>query len=165
MRFAPQLPLPAYSYVPGHSPRPVGEIVAQGGAGLEGEAWRSCLPFLYGVDLFNYGYYWEAHESWETLWHAAGRRGAVADLLKGLIKLAAAAVKLREGNAAGCRHHAERAEQLFASVAAGPAETNCFGLDLDELRQAARQLGGPLAERIAGPAPTARVPLRISVAL
>ena len=33
--------------------------------------------------LFNAGYYWEAHEVWEGLWHAYGRRGATADVLKG----------------------------------------------------------------------------------
>ena len=52
--------------------------------------------FRRGVELFNAGYYWEAHEAWEALWHAAGRRGPTADLLKGLIKLAAAGVKVRE---------------------------------------------------------------------
>ena len=50
------------------------------------------------ADLLNHGFYWEAHEAWETLWHAAGRKGEIADFLKGLIKLAAAAVKAREGN-------------------------------------------------------------------
>ncbi|MER9586456.1 DUF309 domain-containing protein [Mesorhizobium sp. M0276] len=24
-----------------------------------------------GIDLFNHGYYLEAHEAWEPLWHAA----------------------------------------------------------------------------------------------
>ncbi|TGQ49534.1 DUF309 domain-containing protein, partial [Mesorhizobium sp. M1C.F.Ca.ET.210.01.1.1] len=27
--------------------------------------------FRWGIDLFNHGYYWEAHEAWEPLWHAA----------------------------------------------------------------------------------------------
>ena len=33
--------------------------------------------------LFNAGYYWEAHEAWEGLWHAHGRQGPTADTLKG----------------------------------------------------------------------------------
>jgi predicted metal-dependent hydrolase len=74
-------------------------------------------PYLYGVDLFNHQYYWESHEQFEALWLAAGRKGPVADLLKGLIKLAAAGVKHREGKPPGVHSHAERAAKLFRSVA------------------------------------------------
>ena len=45
--------------------------------------------------------YWEAHEAWEELWHACGRMGPTADFLRGLIKLAAAGVKVREGRPRG----------------------------------------------------------------
>ncbi len=31
--------------------------------------------FLWGLDLFNHGYYWEAHEAWEGLWQVADRDG------------------------------------------------------------------------------------------
>lgn len=72
--------------------------------------------FDYAVDLFNLGYYWEAHEAWEALWHEAGRRGPRADYLKGLIKLAAAGVKAREANAQGVRRHAQRASELFTTT-------------------------------------------------
>ena len=71
----------------------------------------------WAVDLFNNGYYWEAHEAWEGLWHAYGRSGAKADFVKGLIKLSAAGVKAREGNAAGVNRHAQRAVDLFRGVA------------------------------------------------
>ena len=57
-----------------------------------------------GIALFNAGYYWEAHEAWEGLWHAHGRDGPTADVLKGLIKLAAAGVKVREGRPHGVAH-------------------------------------------------------------
>ena len=67
----------------------------------------------FGFDLFNHGYYWEAHEAWERRWVAENRQGALADLLKGLIKLAAAGVKARAGKPAGVRRHARRAEELF----------------------------------------------------
>lgn len=71
----------------------------------------------WAVDLFNFGYYWEAHEAWEVIWHAFGRHGTEADFVKALIKLAAAGVKAREGNAAGVQRHARRAGELFRSVA------------------------------------------------
>ena len=96
------LPLPAYSFVPGGPwPHPTGS--PQGHSfGRE----RSTLapidtiktvdsaPFLRGIALFNAGYYWEAHDAWESLWHAHGRRGVVADVIKALIKLEAAGVKV-----------------------------------------------------------------------
>ena len=49
--------------------------------------WRECREYLRGIDLFNYGYYWEAHEVWECLWHACGRQGPTSEFLKALIRL------------------------------------------------------------------------------
>ncbi|WP_292396668.1 DUF309 domain-containing protein, partial [Mesorhizobium sp.] len=50
------------------------------------------------IDLFNHGYYWEAHEAWEPLWHTAKQSTQHRLFFKGLILLAAAArVKIREG--------------------------------------------------------------------
>ena len=85
-------PLPPYSYVPGHRPHPVSHPDGhQYGAErpqpqrLAPPDWRDSSDFRHGVDLFNHGFYWEAHEAWEGLWLAAGRRGVVGDFLKGLI--------------------------------------------------------------------------------
>ena len=70
----------------------------------------------FGFDLFNHGYYWEAHEAWEQCWVAEDRQGELADVLKGLIKLAAAGVKAREGKTEGVRRHARRAEELLRAI-------------------------------------------------
>jgi predicted metal-dependent hydrolase len=133
------LPLPPYSYVPGGRwPHPIssplGHLhgrVPERPPAIEGDAWPDSKAYLRGVQLFNAGYYWEAHEAWEALWHAHGRRGAVATVLQGLIKLAAAGVKIREGRATGARTHARRAAEHFAEAAStgGPDQ---LGLDLRE---------------------------------
>ena len=68
------------------------------------DGWALSPAYLRGVELFNAGYYWEAHESWEALWHAHGRRGPTAGVLQGLIKLAAAGVKIRERKAGWCSY-------------------------------------------------------------
>ncbi|MBI1348759.1 DUF309 domain-containing protein [bacterium] len=95
----------------------------------------------HAIDLFNHGYYWEAHEAWEALWVAVGRSGPVADLLKGLIKLAAAGVKLRAGNAAGVQRHAQRARQLFLNSADSCDNVSLqIGLSQNHLVQLAEQL-------------------------
>jgi len=72
---------------------------------------------------------------WEAVWIAAGRRGVAADFLKGLIKLAAAGVKCREGSRAGVQRHARRAEQLFRSVRDATGAAFYFGLRMEELLQ------------------------------
>ena len=73
--------------------------------------------FRRGIDLFNAGYYWEAHEVWEEVWHACGRRGTRADILRALIKLAAAGVKVREQQEHGVRTHAQRSRGAFGVCA------------------------------------------------
>jgi hypothetical protein len=131
-------PFPPYSYVPGQSPHPVsdpaGHMFGQEmpkPPPLDPANWRASETYLYSIDLFNHGYYWEAHETWESLWHAAGRKGVVADFLKGLIKLAAAGVKMREGNVDGVRRHMKRADELLTSVSA--TATYFCGLKLLEI--------------------------------
>jgi predicted metal-dependent hydrolase len=88
---------------------------------------------LDGIDLFNHGYYWEAHESWEAVWHAAGRKGWHADFLKSLIKLAAALVKAREGKPEGVRRHAQRAADLLSAIRNTTSSEEVMGLPLGAL--------------------------------
>jgi len=149
---SPSDPFPAYSYVPG-GPWPHPNRSAGGHQGGErpppigqSEGWAASAAYLRGIALFNAGYYWEAHEAWEGLWHAHGRAGAIADLLKALIKLAAAGVKVRERQPAGVATHARRAAELFA--AAGTARL--LGLDPAEWAATAR---GVAAEPPTDPSP------------
>jgi DUF309 family protein family protein len=77
------------------------------------EASLGSDAFLWGLDLFNHGYYWEAHEAWEGPWQVADRDGTLRTLFKGLILLSAAGVKIRERkNAAAARHAMRAAAQL-----------------------------------------------------
>src|SRR5438093_10225316 len=95
-RLVPERPLPPYAFVPGQTPHPISD--PQGHSfhqprelppPLDAQAWRSSTDYLFGFDLLNHGYPWEAHECWEGLWQACGRRGPVATFLKALIHLAA----------------------------------------------------------------------------
>jgi hypothetical protein len=149
-RWLPDEPLPPYAFVPGRSPHPHSDPAGHS-YGMKPEPvsapdpqnWQECRPYLRGLDLFNHGYYWEAHEVWESLWQAAGRRGVLADFFKGLIKLAAAGVKVREHNRRGLLSHAGRASELFIAVAERMptgGETRYMGLGLAELINQARRL-------------------------
>ncbi len=132
----PGEPLPPYTYVPGGPwPHPLssphGHSFGHRAPVPESATAGSRSPsFLRGVELFNAGYYWEAHEAWEGLWHAYGRRGTAADVVKALIKLAAAGVKVREGRQPGVRTHSRRAAELFARAAAHGGRSE-LGLDLE----------------------------------
>jgi len=147
--------LPAYAFVPGGPwPRPnraggqawpaeeVGPIPPDG--------WRASAAYLRGFRLLNAGYYWEAHEVWEGLWHAHGRRGPTADLLRALIHLAAAGVKVREGQPRGVSSHARHAAQLFDEVSAASGQAVPHGLDLAAC--------AALARRVAADPPTDPAP-------
>lgn len=129
---------PPYTYVPGGPwPHPTGSPLGhmhgktpERPPPIENDAWPESTAYLHGVRLFNAGYYWEAHEVWESLWHAHGRRGPTATVLKGLIKLAAAGVKIREGRPGGAQTLAQRASSHFAEAAEeGPRR---LGLDLEQ---------------------------------
>lgn len=107
-------PFPARAYLPGLGIRPAPEPI--GDTPLDPADWRSCDAYVHGLALFDRGYYWEAHERWEALWILARRTGPVAELLRGLIQLAAAGVKLRQGRTAGAITLAERARGHFEAT-------------------------------------------------
>jgi len=145
VRYGPDKPFPRYTHTPGETPHPVKSpeghsygIRETAVPPLEPAHWSQSGAYLYAVDLFNHGYYWEAHESWEGLWHAAGRRGIVADFLQGLIKLAAAGVKVRQGNQAGVQTHCRRAAALFQKVKQAGDGDRFAGVDLAQLLDRAR---------------------------
>jgi hypothetical protein len=154
-RLAPERPLPPYAYLPGRTPHPTRDPGGHSyGAPPETPAppdpadWRACGDYLYGIDLFNRGYFWEAHEAWEGLWVACGRRGATAAYLQGLINLAAAGFKARWGNARGLRANAATARRLFLAAAGqlrsdGPRHARAprhMGLDVRWLAEQAAAL-------------------------
>lgn len=48
--------------------------------------------YLYGVDLYNFNYWWEAHESWEKIWMNSSD-DFERKFLQGLIQISAAMIK------------------------------------------------------------------------
>jgi hypothetical protein len=143
-RRAPTTPLPPYSYVPGHDhPHPITDPNGHSFNARHKEApfdfptdptsrhhalaafLATCSPWLYALDLFNAGFYWEAHEAWEHFWNALGRTTPEARCVQGLIHLAAAAVKIREGKPAGVSRHTQRARELLGDCGAANVGGAC----------------------------------------
>ncbi|UWU17312.1 DUF309 domain-containing protein (plasmid) [Rhizobium sullae] len=123
-RLLPQRSFPDYAYLPGRQPHPVrdpaGHSYHVGPLPLAAKASLDSDAFAWGEDLFNHGYYWEAHEAWEGLWQVAERGSAMRMLLKGLILVSAAGVKIREGKHDATVRHAGRAAALFRRLMIGP---------------------------------------------
>jgi hypothetical protein len=141
-RYVPDCPLPPYTYIPGRSPHPLSDPAGhqygrtpEAPDPIDAATWQTNRTYLLGIDLFNHGFYWEAHEAWEGLWHKSGRRGTDADFLKALIHLAAAGVKGLAGTPRGVLSHSRRAADLLRIVAAASASSDGvhFGLRLPDL--------------------------------
>ena len=82
---------PPYGYVTGRFPHPTSnpaghsfDCAPEHPVAPDPSRWDACRPYLYDIDLFNQGYYWEAHEVWEGLWHACRRAGTTGNFLAGL---------------------------------------------------------------------------------
>jgi hypothetical protein len=85
---------------------------------VDEQSWSSCEAYLYAIDLFNHGYYWEAHEELEALWQGAGRDTPVGTFAQALIQAAAALLKHSMGEPAP----AERLKDAAAAkLRAGPS--------------------------------------------
>ena len=172
-RYAPDVPFPAYAFVPGRHPHPVTDPRGHSFGHpqtvpepLDSQCPGKSIEFLFAVDLFNAGYYWEAHEAWEGLWIAAGRKGVIADFLKSLIKLAAAGVKAREGQINGVQRHARRAEELLRSIQTERPTDNCnfCGLNLDHLILGVRSLAEqPIVDNTPSTACRVVIPVRLTM--
>ncbi len=138
--------LPGVPYTPGLSGRPdpyappTAAALASGGA-----VWHEA------VALFDRGFYWEAHERLEVLWHAHGRSGPAASLMRGLIALCAAAVKRRQGSLGRVTALGARAR---LHVDAAGAEVHAWGLDEGRLHRCIDAIAQPAPAAASGPAHT-----------
>jgi hypothetical protein len=128
-------PLPAYRHVPGRTPHPLRdpeghsfELPPTALPNLNAADWRTCEHFLYGIDLFNLGYWWECHEVLEGLWHAAGIGTSAAHALQAVIQCAAAHLKAT----GDCPRGAMRLHEHSLRHARWSGRQK-LGLDLDEL--------------------------------
>jgi len=109
---------PPYTYIPGKTPHPISDPAGH----MYGEASHdtdNLEQLRWGLRLFNAGYYWEAHEAWETIWLQLPAGSHQRSWVQGLIKLAASGVKCLEGNANGAMRHATRAKSLFENTQSG----------------------------------------------
>ncbi|MDE1920807.1 MAG: DUF309 domain-containing protein [Candidatus Omnitrophica bacterium] len=91
---------PAYRFIPGENPHPTENPAghsysktAERKMIFDPELWSEDQGYLYGVDLYNNGYWWEAHEAFEERWRVVDKGNIGRDYLQGLIKISGAFIK------------------------------------------------------------------------
>ena len=121
------LPLPRRPHLPGSGSAPDREPLERAKA-LVPPAFPDGVPaddaaFRYGLRLHEAGFFWEAHEVWEAVWKAAPKNGRDRLILRGLIQLANAQLKLKMGRpAAALRLLDEAAEEFAESATRGASD-------------------------------------------
>lgn len=132
-----QRPLPPYRHLPFQNAHP---FLDEGGHSygetltppqhFAADGWRRCDDYLYAIDLFNHGFWWEAHERLKPLCLAAGRESQTGLFIQGLIRIAAALLKLSTGEAEAAETLAQSGFDALAS-GTGP----CLGVDPERLKR------------------------------
>jgi hypothetical protein len=134
-RFYPNMPLPKRRFLPGQGmEHPSKNWVAHFGDAtllLHNtviDATGQSTAFRYGADCYNEGFYWEAHELWESLWQSVKRKDeTLAAALKALIQFAAANVQLLCQKPNSWDRIAARA--IRTATEAGVHESNFLGIN------------------------------------
>ena len=80
--------------------------------------------YLAGIELFNAGKFWHAHEEWETAWMATGDE-QIRLFYKGIIQTAAALVHWQKGNPKGLHLNWAKARDKLVQL---PPEVMGLGL-------------------------------------
>lgn len=126
----PDINLPSHAHVPGTGSRPdlvPLEHAKQLAPGVtQANGWQTNIPYLYGHDLKQAGYYWEAHEVWEAVWLATPANGPERLLLQALIQNANALLKSkmqRENAAERLQAQVEELRQDLVSRLGGQIES------------------------------------------
>ena len=131
-------PFPSYRFLPGKNshPRrdPLGHSYGQPEPkplAFPPEEWERSEDYLYGIDLYNFAYWWECHEIFEGLWHAAGHDTEQGNFFQALIQIAAANLKYFLGNPAA-------AHNLFHSgvIRLQHVPPSYMGIDVPRLTEA-----------------------------
>ena len=98
-------PFPSYRFLPGKNPHPRRDPRGHSYRRPEPKPsaflpddWQQSMDYRYGIDLYNFAYWWECHEVFEGLWHAVGPDTEQGTFFQALIQLAAANLKRFLGN-------------------------------------------------------------------
>ncbi|MEQ9676270.1 MAG: DUF309 domain-containing protein [Roseovarius indicus] len=138
------LTLPPRPYLPGKTERPdeaIFESLKEGLApGMAPEDLAQSAAFLGGMQAFEQGYFWEAHELWEAVWMVLPPASAERHLMRGVIQLANGGLKARMGRENAARRIAGLADTALREAFL-QGQDRLMGLgpeDVEKMRNRAR---------------------------
>ncbi len=130
---------PSYAFIPGKFPHPIKHpdghsyrapgVPAHPVKYYPPEEWFRSDDYLYGCDLYNHGYWWEAHEAWEGLWQLTDKRGVQGRFLQCLIQVSARHLKVLENSAGGVKSLGESSEKYFRGIVEEIGAAEFMGLE------------------------------------
>jgi len=113
-------PFPSYRHVPGVTPHPRRHAGGHSRglpepreAPLPPEEWPRDEGYLFAVDLYNHGYWWECHEILEALWRAAGQQDSEGGPAPGDPPRSGGRPQGRAGRLRQCAGRQDHAEESF----------------------------------------------------
>lgn len=140
-------PLPSQPHVPGKSERPTVspafDAAAAAPAYTVDQMWPENVTYLYGIDLYQSGFFWEAHEVWEPVWLRSAGNSRERLLVQGLIQLSNACLKIAmERPDAAARLLAIARDKVSEAAVGGPA---IMGIALTPLADGIAEFAGKLS--------------------
>jgi hypothetical protein len=136
---APGIPLPPHAHLPGVNARPDAAWFAAVKAACPpiaaGQGPAANPAWIYGLQLLNAGYFWEAHEVLEPVWMNATPNSRERHLVQALIHLANAALKLKMGRRQAAGRIAALASESLGRAFARNA-VPLLGLKVDDVSAA-----------------------------
>lgn len=161
-RYSPA-PFPRYRFVPGQFPHPTAhpqghsyrppEAPDEGVELPKPEDWADCAVYLTATDLYNHGYWWEAHETWESLWQKSEKSGVQGRFLQGLIQVAACHLKWHVGHLDGVARLRLSSNAHLAVACTGDVGGGYMGVVVREFRERVSRYYGEISARFPGGGP------------
>ncbi|MFW9777590.1 MAG: DUF309 domain-containing protein [Candidatus Heimdallarchaeota archaeon] len=168
------LPLPAYAHLPSVTPHPLNDPQGHSyGAQLNSielvtkDSWQTNQTYLFGFDLYNFCYWWEAHETWEGIWQLSEKKAPLGRFLQGLIQLATVFLKRHQRRIKGVRSLAMKTIHNLDYVVKNIDTKVYLGVDIEVLLGefkdciAAFLEDSPLGDPFKDPKPQPLIKLRL----
>ena len=94
---------------------------------LSSTDYKNSVVWLYAIDLFNHGYYWETHGVIEVIWNRFEYESETAQFFQGIIQIAAGLLKLNYKNR-------KAAKVLIKEGNARIGVSTSFGIDIKKFQ-------------------------------
>jgi len=145
-------PFPPYRFISGATPHPTldprGHSFRRPGETTPSTRWvapadwASSCQYLYAADLYNHGYWWEAHEAWEELWQQAEKAATQGRFLQGLIQVSACHLKLHISRREGVKRLLDSSMGYLDGVCREIDEAVYMGVDVADFVARVRRYYG-----------------------